>query len=319
MEHQTIFNYNKDLKPFTKSRSRYLKSQVKRLKKIKQPEQRTEAWFDMRENKITASDIATALDESKYQRDYVLLKKKVTKDRKFISNSAMEWGVKYEEVAVKIYEYRNKTSIVEYGCLPHPIYKWIGASPDGITDDGIMLEIKCPSSRKITGDIPSYYWCQVQTQLEVCELDRCDFLECKFKEYDNRDDYENDNFEGDTFYNKMGMEKGVIVEFFNKINKKYVFDYSNVSIRGVDIDNFIKECKKKRECEDNLIFSTVCYWELVQISCIPIYRNQEWFNAKIPKLKKFWDDVIEYRNKSSKELENYINLKKKVKKKKKKK
>ena len=156
----TIFHYHKDLKPFTKSRLRYLRSQVKRLKKIKIPEQRTKEWYEARENKITASDIATAINESKYQKDYVLLKKKVTRDRKFISNAAMEWGVKYEEVAVMIYEQRNKTKVYEYGCLPHPVYDFIGASPDGITDDGIMLEIKCPSSRKITGVIPHYYWCQ---------------------------------------------------------------------------------------------------------------------------------------------------------------
>ena len=93
----TIFHYHKDLKPFTASRLKYLREQVSRLKKIKLPEQRSKEWFEMRENKITASDIATALDESKYQRDYVLLKKKVTKDRKFISNKAMEWGVKYGE------------------------------------------------------------------------------------------------------------------------------------------------------------------------------------------------------------------------------
>ena len=90
-------------------------------------------------------------------------------------------GVKYEEVAVMIYEQRNSMKVFEYGCIPHPVYDFIGASPDGITDSGIMLEIKCPSSRKITGVIPSYYWCQVQTQLEVCELDRCDFLECKLE------------------------------------------------------------------------------------------------------------------------------------------
>ena len=287
MEHKTVFNYHKDLKPFTPARLEYLRNQVKRLKKIILPQQRSKEWFEMRENKITASDIATALDESKYQRDYVLLKKKVTKDRKFISNSAMEWGVKYEEVAVKIYEYRNSMTVLEYGCIPHPHYNYIGASPDGITDDGIMLEIKCPSSRKITGIIPSYYWCQVQTQLEVCELDRCDFLECKLEEYDSREEYESDNYNNNTFYSSLNMEKGVIVEFFNKDNKKYVFDYSDVGILGKDIDNYVEECKNKRVSEDNLIFSTVCYWKLVQISCIPIYRNQEWFNAKIPTLRNF--------------------------------
>ena len=306
----TIFHYHKDLKPFTASRLKYLREQVSRLKKIKLPEQRSKEWFEMRENKITASDIATALDESKYQRDYVLLKKKVTKDRKFISNKAMEWGVKYEEIAVKIYEYRNSMKVLEYGCIQSH-YK----ASDGITDDGIMLEIKCPSSRKITGIIPSYYWCQVQTQLEVCELDRCDFLECKLEEYKNRDEYESDIFENNKFYNSLGMEKGVIVEYFNKVSKKLTFDYSELGIMGDDIDTFIKNSKDSRKSNSDLIYSTVCYWKLVQISCIPIYRNQEWFNEKLPTLKEFWNDVEKYRKLSLKELEKYIEIKKKRKKK----
>ena len=54
------------------------------------------------------------------------------------------------------YEIRNKTSVIEFGCLPHPIYT-IRCFPDGITPDGIMLEIKCPYSREIKG-YPPIYW-----------------------------------------------------------------------------------------------------------------------------------------------------------------
>ena len=133
----------------------------------------------------------------------------------FPSNAAIDWGVKYEEVAVQIYEYRNSVNVVEYGCIKHPNYDWLGASPDGITDDGVMLEIKCPSSRAITGVIPSYYWCQVQGQLEVCELDRCDFLECKLKNT-WEEEYLADNYEGDYSRNNLNFEKGVVMEFYDR-------------------------------------------------------------------------------------------------------
>ena len=75
----TQFHYHKDLKPFTKSRLKYLREQVSRLKLIKQPEQRSKEWFEMRENKITASDIATAIDESKYQKRLCITKEKSNK------------------------------------------------------------------------------------------------------------------------------------------------------------------------------------------------------------------------------------------------
>ena len=306
MEHKTIFTYDKDIFPITVHRKKYLQEQVIRLKKIKQPEQKTEGWYLMRENKITASDIATAIDESKYQRDYILMKKKATRDRTFISSRAMSWGIKYEDVAIKIYELRNSTKVIEYGCIPHPVHDWIGASPDGITDDGVMLEIKCPSSRKITGETPHHYWCQVQTQLEVCELDRCDFLECKFEEYSCQEDYNKDNFNGDFHENSLGLEKGVTVEHYNEKTKKNVFDFSEIGIIGMDVIRFIKKCKKKYKENNNISYSGISYWNLRQVSCIPIYRNQAWFNEKLYVLKRFWDNVLKYRNKSIEDIDKYI-------------
>ena len=47
----------------------------------------------------------------------------------------------------------------------------MGASPDGITDDGVMVEIKCPPKRKFTKTVPPHYKMQVLGQLEVCNLD----------------------------------------------------------------------------------------------------------------------------------------------------
>ena len=60
------------------------------------------------------------------------------------------------------YERRNNLIIDEYGCIPHPEIDYFGASPDGIVSYeslnrnfiGRMLEIKCPKSRKIDGNIP---------------------------------------------------------------------------------------------------------------------------------------------------------------------
>ena len=72
----TQFYYHKELQPCTPTRLKYLREQVERLKKMPQPEQRTEAWYSMREDRITASDFATALKKSKYQKQYQLLYKK---------------------------------------------------------------------------------------------------------------------------------------------------------------------------------------------------------------------------------------------------
>ena len=48
------------------------------------------------------------------------------------TNSPLHWGVKYEPITIMIYEEMYRTKVGEFGCIPHPDYSFIGASPDGI-------------------------------------------------------------------------------------------------------------------------------------------------------------------------------------------
>ena len=280
-----IFNYHKDLPKVTELKQKYLQEQVKTLKNIFQPEQKSKEWYEMRNNMLTASDWGTILGENHYSNSNEVLKKKCGDDN-FITNPAMQWGNKYESVAVLVYEYRNNVTVLEFGCLQHPSIPFLGASPDGITSDGIMLEIKCPSSRKITGTPPSYYWCQVQGQLEVCELDRCDFLECKFVEYGDENQY---------FENNCDNEKGVIAEFYRKSSKTFLYEYSSVYLMGNELELWKNNMINKYNDSDEIIFSSFSYWYLEEVSCVPIYRNQEWFNNAKVELELFWNKVLKYR------------------------
>ena len=290
-----IFNYDKDLPKVTPLKQEYLKNQVLTIKNIFQPIQKSKEWYEMRSNMLTASDWGTVLGENHYSNSNEVLKKKCGDDN-FVTNAAMQWGNKYEEVAVLIYKNRNNVDVWEFGCLRHPSIPFLGASPDGITPDGIMLEIKCPTSRKITGIPPRYYWCQVQGQLEVCELDRCDFLECALKEYESETDYLNDHFENNYKLNKYGSEKGVVVEFFKKDTKSFYFDYSPVCIIDDELTNWKnKIIEKHTENNSNIMYSSFSYWYLEEVSCIPIYRNQEWFNEAKIILGEFWNKVLKYR------------------------
>lgn len=292
-----VFHYSKDLPRCTELKEKYLCEQVQVLKNIFQPEQKSQAWYEMRNTMLTASDWGTVLGENHYSNGNEVLKKKCGDDT-FITNAAMQWGNKYENVAVLIYEHRNTVQILEFGCIRHPFIPFLGASPDGITMEGVMLEIKCPTSRKITGTPPSYYWCQVQGQLEVCELDRCDFLECSFKEYDNDKDpeyeYYADNYEGNKLLNQYGHEKGVIAEFYKSSSKTFMYIYSPVCIMGDELDIWKKETVEKHQSDKNM-FSCFSYWYLQEVSCVPIYRNQEWFNTSKVELEIFWNKVLKYR------------------------
>ena len=321
MEEKNLKFYgNDDLPKPTETRLTYLREQVERLIKIPQPEQRSLEWYELRDSMLTASDWGTILGMNPYSNSNSLLLKKCGKDVPFPSNPAIDWGVKYEEVAVKIYERRNGVEVLEFGCIRHPTIDYLGASPDGISRDGIMLEIKCPSKREITGVIPKYYWCQVQAQLEVCELDRCDFLECNLKEYDGIEEYLEDNFNGDFTKNKYGMEKGVLLTFYNKSTKKNNFCYGPLCLDSKElIEKWIDE-NKERFLEENedCLFMCIDYWYLVEISCIPIYRNQEWFHEALIPLTEFWNTILYWREEGYEKLDEKLKLEKEEKRKNKK-
>ena len=309
-----IFNYDKDLPKPTKIKAQYLIDQVKYLKTIPQNEQKSPEWYAMRLTMLSASDWGTILGENHYSNPNEVLLKKCGEDN-FVTNDAMMWGNKYEDVAIAIYEYRNHKKVYEFGCIRHPSIDFLGASPDGITSEGVMLEIKCPTSRKITGIPPRYYWCQVQGQLEVCELDRCDFLECRLKEYDDEISYLNDNYEENHLKNKFGHEKGIIAELLNKETKSFFYEYGPVCIVGDELESWKDSIIEKYKNHPSKMFSNFDYWYLEEVSCIPIYRNQEWFQEAKIKLLEFWNNVLKYRKLGLSKLKEELSIKKEEKKK----
>jgi len=307
------FHYNKDLPIATKLKREYLREQVDYLKTLPQYEQKSPEWYAMRLTMLSASDWGTILGENSYANPNSVLLKKCGEDSFFprAALDAMAWGNKYEDVAISIYEYRNNSKVFEFGCIRHPFIEHLGASPDGITNEGVMLEIKCPVSRKITGIPPRYYWCQVQGQLEVCELDRCDFLECKFKEYDDEEEYLKDHYQENYKLNEYGHEKGAIACFYHVKDDKVRYYYSSVNIIGDELEKWKVEIKEEHELKsevmkERVLFYGFDYWYLEEVSCVPIFRNQEWFQEAKVKLTDFWEEVCYYRDMGLEFLKNEL-------------
>ena len=153
--------------------------QVEKLLSIPQYAQRSPEWYLQRENAITASDLPTVLGENSYKTPWTLLVDKCNANPKpFVGNSATQWGTHYEDIAIEKYSERYSKEVLSFGLLIHPEYQWLGGSPDGITRDGILLEVKCPVSRKIImGEVPHHYRSQVLLNLEICDLEVAHFIE----------------------------------------------------------------------------------------------------------------------------------------------
>lgn len=258
-----------------------IKAQFELLLEINKtlPEQRTPEWYAFRENLITASSWGNVFGYIGSPRE-VLLQKLGHEGSQFKGNEFTRWGTKYEPVATMVYEKRTGKKIIDFGCLRHPAEEnfFIGASPDGISEDGVMLEIKCPPKREI-GAIPTnYYWAQMQGQLEVCDLEQCDFLECKIQEYSDEDEYIQD-------MNPEEYESGVVLTF-KKTKDDLIYFYSPFFIKEKELTDWIvKHIKENKKFE----FLGPSYWKIVKYQCQPVFRDREWFQWAREQLKLFYD------------------------------
>jgi hypothetical protein len=190
-----------------------------------------------------------------------------------------------------LYEEKYKTKVAEYGCIKHPQFEFLGASPDGINVDksnslyGRMLEIKNPTTRVINGIPKEEYWVQMQLQMETCNLDETDFLETQFKEIK---DINVEQF----FLLEKDCRKGIIIQFFNET---FLYEYM-----PLDIDNLEKflvwkeeifQLHRQEEADNKTIFLRFIFWECLTFSCILVKRNSYWFQSQVPYMVAFWDII----------------------------
>jgi putative phage-type endonuclease len=270
-----------------------LSAQIAELKKIKQPEQRTEEWYEYRRNRLTASDLATAIGMNAYGNRNELIASKCGYVKSFKPGAAIIHGVKFEPVATKFYEVHNDVVIHEYGCVPHPTIGHFGASPDGIVDPasnnrqyiGRMLEIKCPKSRELNGFVPEYYELQIQGQLEVCDLEYCDYLECDIKECDPEEFY---SLSEDKF-------KGIVFEVFNNETRSTEYTYKYDDLDRETVKTWAHDYLNKIILDDKYEYIGLTYWYINNFDIILVKRDQERFAEIKKKIDEFWDEVLKHR------------------------
>ena len=269
-------------------------AKIKKLSDVFQPEQRSDEWYIFRNSTLTASNIWKVFGTEASQSQLILEKCEPLNINKFKvtnTNSPMHWGQKYEPVSNMYYEYINNTVVTEFGCIPHPEYSYIAASPDGIVCDsnsklyGRMIEIKNVVSRVITGIPKKEYWVQMQLQMEVCDLNECDFLETKFLEYDTREDYENDN----------NIEyKGVMLQYLKDGEPYYA--YAPFMITDLNSNTYKEWHDEQKIKNKELELIRTIYWKLVKISCVLVLRNKIWFNHIQPMIEVFWNKLVDERD-----------------------
>ena len=274
-----------------------MENKINILKNIIQPEQRTEEWYQFRYNLVTASSAWKILhtESSINQLIYEKCAPLVTPKHTPVSmDSPLHWGQKYEPISVQIYEFNYATEIADFGCIRHPKYSFLGASPDGINVSkdskryGRMLEIKNTVSRVITGIPKKEYWIQMQLQMETCDLNECDFLETNFKEYPSVEEFSKDGTFNTT---DNGQIKGIFICF--SYDSKYYYEYPpRLDFSEADYNAWETETMEKNK---HATWIKNNYWYLNKYSCILVLRNKIWFNTIIPEIESIWNIILHER------------------------
>jgi hypothetical protein len=206
------------------------------------------------------------------------------------TESPLHWGQKYEPVTAMVYASMFGVELEEFGCIRHREHPFLGASPDGIVTSskeegaiGRMVEIKNIVNREIDGIPLEHYWVQMQTQMEVCDLDECDFVETRIKEFANVEEYmESEN-----------PWKGVVLTFNQRIQigsiptEKLPGFYEHW-IQGTEQTLVDWILAKKTEHREKYVVVKTDYWWLDQYSCVLVLRNQPWFEAAIKRVEALW-------------------------------
>ena len=263
-----------------------------------------EEWYMTRNSVITASS-AWKVFASQAQQNSLIYEKCRAEvrptggNRQFITSNSMQHGHKYEPVSILLYEYLFKTRIQGYGCIIHPSYSFLGASPDGINVDpestryGRMVEIKNVVNRDITGIPKEEYWIQMQIQMEVCDLDTCDFIETRFQEYMTDEecyaDTETREYRGLILYFVKNNENNTVAE------DKY--EYMPPTIQPtvenrVQVNSWIQHKKRELFSQGYHLYGQQ-YWYLDEFSCLLVRRNRQWFEAAISKIESIWNTIQE--------------------------
>ena len=121
--------------------------------RIKNVEQRTREWFEMRLGVITGSRCANVFKSNQLSFIDELIAERLSGEIiESPTTKAMLHGIMMEPVALDAYKDKTGADAREVGFVIHDQHDWLAISPDALVyEDGVPIggvEIKCPSTKK---------------------------------------------------------------------------------------------------------------------------------------------------------------------------
>lgn len=100
-------------------------------------------WLEIRKNLITASNFGQ-ICKRKVSINTAPLVKNILYQKKITFITAVAHGIEHERQALQQLEKQENINIMPCGLFIDRTYPFIGATPDGLVGDDILVEIKCP-------------------------------------------------------------------------------------------------------------------------------------------------------------------------------
>lgn len=159
-------------------------------------EQRSPEWHKARANRITGSIAGAFLGNSPYMTPEQAIRSMVRAyhgaESEFAGGPHIDYGNANEDGAQWQFEMESGLTVDKCGFFPYE--DCFGASPDGLIGDDIILEIKCPYSRRNGGefkplsDQPHYH---DQIQMELLATGRAKAIFYQWSPHDTMTEYVN--------------------------------------------------------------------------------------------------------------------------------
>ena len=239
-------------------------------------DQRTSAWHAKRGEMITASEVYQIFTGGETRRSLILRKLVPPQPSTGYGVGAMIWGTRFEPIAKELYEKETGCTITDVSCVQHPVYSFLGASPDGIifpTDPldvrrrGRLIEFKCPFSRAESDGIPEGYVHQMQMQMECTGIDECEYAEFRFKQIFSSE------------WMRSTSTKGVFA----------VFQDETVNYKPASMELKLWQAEVSEQ-EPQYI-----YWILVSTKKAFLPKDVGWLPRHIEALQTAWNEVLLHR------------------------
>lgn len=200
----------------------------------------------------------------------------------FNGNKFTLHGTRLEEIACRLYSRFMGKNVKETGFLIHKDHDWLGASPDGMTMCGRMIEIKVPYHRVPTGIPPIHYWIQMQLQMECCDISVCDFIDCIIDEI-QYSEYEE------------SKQNGQVVGMFLILEKDGSESYIYPSKCTESVEEQEKDILERKERVPLSHYDSIrfFYWKMRFMYITPVKRNRVWFDMTRKEMYAFWKKAYE--------------------------